>query len=171
MDVDMAEASGVRNAELEELKRQLEEKQREIDQFRAEQAAVKKGLSATDEAIPEWARVAAGIESLDAGQLQAVFKEDIGVERLEDEYEVADAMHFRHVESRCDGPQFPPLDRRAGFPLETCRGSRDGPRGNPSVVDRTQSSGEPAIKDRRISNRHLKRAGKRKLRSLPREAG
>nr|CDJ97121.1 uncharacterized protein LOC101159255 [Haemonchus contortus] len=81
MDVDMAEASGVRNAELEELKRQLEEKQREIDQLRAEQAAVKKGLSATDEAIPEWARVAAGIESLDAGQLQAVFKEDIGVER------------------------------------------------------------------------------------------
>ncbi|VDO84455.1 unnamed protein product [Haemonchus placei] len=40
------------------------------------------------------------------------------------------------------------------------------PRGNPSVVAHTQSSGGPAIKDGRISKRHSKRVEKRKLRSL-----
>ncbi|KAK5971671.1 hypothetical protein GCK32_006177 [Trichostrongylus colubriformis] len=74
--------------------RRLEEKQREVDRLLAEQAATKKASCTKDESIPGmpcranakynlegWARVAADIESLDAGQLHAVFKEDIATAR------------------------------------------------------------------------------------------
>ncbi|KAK5966272.1 hypothetical protein GCK32_002297 [Trichostrongylus colubriformis] len=80
--------------EILSLQRRLEEKQREVDRLLAEQAATKKAGCTNDESIPGmpcranakysfegWARVAANIESLDAGQLHAVFKEDIATAR------------------------------------------------------------------------------------------
>ncbi|VDO85689.1 unnamed protein product [Haemonchus placei] len=65
------------------------------------------------------------------------------VPRLEDEYEVADTMHFLHVKFRCDGQPFPALEGRAGFPLETCRCSR-----NTFVKDMLSEVPQPACEER-----------------------
>nr|CDJ92637.1 unnamed protein product [Haemonchus contortus] len=63
--------------------------------------------------------------------------------RLEDEYEVANTMHFLHVKFRCDGEPFPALEGRAGFPLETCRCSR-----NTFVKDVLSEVPQPACEER-----------------------
>ncbi|KHJ98572.1 zinc knuckle [Oesophagostomum dentatum] len=43
---------------------------------------------------------------------------------IEDEYDVKDAMHFLHMQFRCDGQSFPSVNGKPGFPLPFCHCSQ-----------------------------------------------
>ncbi|VDO21413.1 unnamed protein product [Haemonchus placei] len=74
-----------KNNEILSLQRQLEERQREIDHLRAEQAAEKKGLPLTDETIPEEDREDNGLRKLrrlKKAEAQTVAEYCVELERL-----------------------------------------------------------------------------------------
>lgn len=109
--------------ELDELKKKLEAQRLEIERLRGEVDQTQ-ARSGEDDTIPDWARAVAHREGLNVSQLRTIFDQDTAGQRLENDYDVDDDMHFLHVRFRCDGQPFPAVDGRPGFPLPSCRVSQ-----------------------------------------------